>query len=99
GGTADRASRQGNRVRPHERRQAAATPPVQHRRRNGEMPMSEPLLDVDEIDVFYGPIQALRGVSISIGAGERVALVGANGAGKTTTLRTISGLLKPTKGT
>ena len=60
--------------------------------------MTEPLLDIREIDVFYGPIQALRGISMSIAPGERVALVGANGAGKTTTLRTISGLLKPVKG-
>jgi branched-chain amino acid transport system ATP-binding protein len=60
--------------------------------------VSEALLEVRDIDVFYGPIQALRGVSLTIGAGERVALVGANGAGKTTTLRTISGLLKPSRG-
>jgi branched-chain amino acid transport system ATP-binding protein len=59
---------------------------------------ADPLLTVDEIDVFYGPIQALRGVSMTIGSGERIALVGANGAGKTTTLRAISGLLAPTKG-
>src|SRR5258708_40204456 len=56
------------------------------------------LLDVSSIDVFYGPIQALRGVSIHVDEGEKVALVGANGAGKTTTLRTISGLLAPTTG-
>ena len=62
------------------------------------MTTNESLLDIQEIDVFYGPIQALRGVSMSIAPGERVALVGANGAGKTTTLRTISGLLKPTRG-
>jgi branched-chain amino acid transport system ATP-binding protein len=60
--------------------------------------MTEPLLEVRDLDVFYGPIQALRGVSLTIKPGERVALVGANGAGKTTTLRTISGLLKPTRG-
>jgi branched-chain amino acid transport system ATP-binding protein len=60
--------------------------------------MTEPLLEVRDIDVFYGPIQALRGVSLTIDIGDRVALVGANGAGKTTTLRTISGLLKPRRG-
>ena len=56
------------------------------------------LLEVNDIDVFYGSVQALRGVSLSIEAGERVALLGANGAGKTTTLRTISGLLSPKSG-
>jgi branched-chain amino acid transport system ATP-binding protein len=57
------------------------------------------LLDVQSIDVHYGSIQALRGVSLRIEDGEMVALLGANGAGKTTTLRTISGLLAPTRGT
>ena len=66
--------------------------------RAGPDPGGEPLLHVDGINVFYGPIQALRGISIRIGAGERIALIGANGAGKTTTLRTISGLLEPKAG-
>ena len=57
-----------------------------------------PLLEVDDVDVFYGSVQALRGVSLTVEAGERVALLGANGAGKTTTLRTISGLLAPRSG-
>jgi branched-chain amino acid transport system ATP-binding protein len=56
------------------------------------------LLEVTKIDVFYGRVQALRGLSISVGAGEIVALIGSNGAGKTTTLRTISGLMHPAGG-
>ena len=56
------------------------------------------LLEVDTVDVYYGQIQALRGVSLHVADGEMVALVGANGAGKTTTLRAISGLLAPRRG-
>jgi branched-chain amino acid transport system ATP-binding protein len=56
------------------------------------------LLEVEAIDVFYGEIQALRGASLHVAAGEMVALVGANGAGKTTTLRSISGLLAARRG-
>jgi branched-chain amino acid transport system ATP-binding protein len=56
------------------------------------------LLTVNQLDVFYGDVQALRGVSLEVGEREVVALVGANGAGKTTTLKTISGLLKPLTG-
>ena len=56
------------------------------------------LLEVEDIDVYYGAVQALRGVSLRIEAGERVALLGANGAGKTSTLRTISGLVSPRTG-
>ena len=58
-----------------------------------------PLLEVDNIEVFYGRVQALRGVSLSVEEGEVVTLIGSNGAGKTTTLRTISGLIKPASGT
>jgi branched-chain amino acid transport system ATP-binding protein len=61
--------------------------------------MAPPLLDVQAISVFYGPVQALRGVTIEVFEGEMVALLGANGAGKTTTLRTISGMLAPERGT
>ena len=57
------------------------------------------LLEISKIDVFYGRVQALRAVTLSVDAGEIVALIGSNGAGKTTTLRTISGLMHPTGGT
>ncbi|MBE1555319.1 ABC transporter ATP-binding protein [Sporosarcina limicola] len=56
------------------------------------------LMEVIDLSVSYGPIQALKGVSLAINKGEIVALLGANGAGKTTLLQTISGLLKPTGG-
>ena len=56
------------------------------------------MLVVDGIDVFYGPIQALRSLSIEVHDGEMVALLGANGAGKTTTLRAISGLIPVAEG-
>jgi branched-chain amino acid transport system ATP-binding protein len=57
------------------------------------------MLTVDAIDVAYGSITALRGLSLEVRAGEMVALIGANGAGKTTTLRAISGLMHPSAGT
>jgi len=57
------------------------------------------LLEVSEIDAHYGRIQALRRLSLEVGQGEIVALIGSNGAGKTTTLRTISGLMHPGHGT
>jgi branched-chain amino acid transport system ATP-binding protein len=56
------------------------------------------LLEVDGADVYYGQVQALRGVSLHVGAGEMVALLGANGAGKTTTLRAVSQLLAARRG-
>ncbi len=56
------------------------------------------MLEVKNIDVYYGVIHALKNVSLKINEGEIVSLIGANGAGKTTILRTISGLLRPTKG-
>ena len=49
------------------------------------------LLELDEVTASYGPVQALRGISLTVGEGEVVAVLGANGAGKTTTLRAISG--------
>ncbi|MCL6593405.1 MAG: ABC transporter ATP-binding protein [Alicyclobacillus sp.] len=56
------------------------------------------MLEIREIHVFYGDLQALYGVTLEVQESEVVALVGANGAGKTTTLRTISGLLRPRSG-
>ena len=57
-----------------------------------------PLLQVDNIEVFYGVIKALKGISFEVNKGEIVALIGANGAGKTTILHTVTGLLKPKTG-
>ena len=56
------------------------------------------MLKVEAIDVAYGEIRALKGVGLEVGQGEIVTILGNNGAGKTTTLKTISGLLHPTRG-
>jgi branched-chain amino acid transport system ATP-binding protein len=56
------------------------------------------LLTVRDLHVYYGNVHALKGISLAVGQGEIVTLLGANGAGKSTTLRTISGLLQPQKG-
>jgi branched-chain amino acid transport system ATP-binding protein len=55
-------------------------------------------LEVNNIQTYYGNIQALKGVSLTVDQGEVVCLIGSNGAGKTTTLKTISGLLQPRRG-
>ncbi len=60
---------------------------------------SQPLLKVDNLESFYGPIMAIRGVSLSVNQGQIVTVLGANGAGKTTLLKTISGVMDPEKGT
>jgi branched-chain amino acid transport system ATP-binding protein len=60
--------------------------------------LDEAMLDVKDIHVFYGNIEAVKGMSFHVNRGEIVSLIGANGAGKTTTLRTISGLLRPAEG-
>lgn len=56
------------------------------------------MLKINNINVYYGAIHALKGVSVEVNEGEIVTLIGANGAGKSTILRTISGLLKPKTG-
>lgn len=56
------------------------------------------MLVIDNIVTHYGPVEALKGVSLEVRQGEIVTLIGANGAGKSTTLRTISGLVRPTAG-
>jgi branched-chain amino acid transport system ATP-binding protein len=60
--------------------------------------VSETLLEVDAIEVRYGAIAALKGISFRVGEGEIVAMLGANGAGKTTTQKTVSGMLRPVAG-
>jgi branched-chain amino acid transport system ATP-binding protein len=60
--------------------------------------MAEKLLEVQDLNVYYGAIHALKGISFHVEKGEIVALIGANGAGKSTTLSTISGLLRPRTG-
>lgn len=64
----------------------------------GERSPREPLLAVADLCVSYGAISALKGVSLTVGKSEVVALIGANGAGKTSTLRAVSGMLKAQKG-
>ena len=58
-----------------------------------------PVLEIDDVHVYYGAIHALKGISVTVGEGEIVTLIGANGAGKSTTLRAINGLNRPRQGT
>ena len=61
--------------------------------------MTDALLEIRNLESYYGPVLAIRGISLDVPAGAVVALLGANGAGKTTVLKTISGVLRPDKGT
>ena len=56
------------------------------------------MLEVENLEVYYGVIRAIKGISFEVNAGEVIALLGANGAGKTTTLHTITGLIQPKSG-
>lgn len=56
------------------------------------------MLEVKNLEVYYGVIQAIKGISFEVNEGEVIALIGANGAGKTTTLQTITGMLQPKAG-
>ena len=60
--------------------------------------MSEQVLHIENLQVSYGGIEAVRGINLDVNSGEIVTLIGANGAGKSSTLRTISGLVKPKGG-
>ena len=60
--------------------------------------MSDPLLSVRNLETYYGPITAIRGVSFDVTEGQIVTILGANGAGKTTVLKTVSGVMDPQKG-
>lgn len=60
--------------------------------------MSEAILQLNNVEAAYGPVVAIRGVSIAVPRGKIIALLGANGAGKTTVLKTISGIVDPTRG-
>ena len=60
--------------------------------------MKQPMLKVENLTVFYGYINALRGVSIEVNEGEIITLIGGNGAGKTTTLMSVSNLVEKTEG-
>jgi branched-chain amino acid transport system ATP-binding protein len=62
------------------------------------MTSATPILDIEDISVYYGNIAAVKGLSLNVMPGEIVTLIGSNGAGKSTTLRTISGLLRPRHG-
>ncbi len=61
--------------------------------------LTQPVLKIDNLESYYGPIMAIRGVSLEVRQGQIVTILGANGAGKTTLLKTISGVMTPAKGT
>jgi branched-chain amino acid transport system ATP-binding protein len=74
---------------------SAQPEPMAKERSNG----GQPMLEIKDVNTYYGQIHALRGISLTVGHGEVVTLIGANGAGKTTTLKTVSGLMHARQGT
>ena len=60
--------------------------------------MGQTVLEIKNLESFYGPIMAIRGVSLKVEQGQVVTVLGANGAGKSTLLKTISGIMEPEKG-
>src|SRR5687767_14461107 len=62
-------------------------------------PERTPILQLEDVHTFYGSIEALKGISLTVNEGEVVTLIGSNGAGKSTTLRSINGLNHPRQGT
>src|SRR5262249_1291450 len=87
--------------RGHRRRRPRSRPPGPEGDRGvsgGTSGSLMPLLEIDNLHVYYGAIHGLKGLSLSVEPGEVVTLIGANGAGKSTTLRSISGLLRPRDG-
>jgi branched-chain amino acid transport system ATP-binding protein len=72
--------------------------PYEYRERPTEVMAGTPMLEVRDLRVSYGKIEAVKGISFSVPAGQVVTLIGGNGAGKTTTLRTLSGLLPVVSG-
>src|SRR6201998_4917164 len=72
--------------------------PISAHKGDDAMSTSDIILKVSNIESYYGPIMAIRGISLEVPRGWIVTLLGANGAGKTTVLKTISGILDPQKG-
>src|SRR5205823_7077728 len=100
GGDGCLRARHGARLRREDRRgQAGRRPhePAGHRGLSWEAGLM-PLLEVSDLHTHYGSIEALKGVSLAVDAGQVVTLIGSNGAGKTTTLRSISGLTPASAG-
>ena len=69
------------------------------RDRRDEPTTAPSLLELEDVHTFYGTIEAIKGISLTVNEGEIVTLIGANGAGKSTTLRSIQGINRPKRGT